>query len=129
MSDTISVINNNELTIITMFSHKDNEYLKYMRNKYDFESLKQSQVILTQITKVETKLSPEESIKQNKYQDDRLWKPELIKLVMVMLLLDFYLPLTRRNAVPKSGPHAFQDKGGWYIENSLTTLNQKDPSE
>ena len=23
--------------------------------------------------------------------------------------------------------HAFQDKGGWYIENSLTTLNQKDP--
>ena len=22
--------------------------------------------------------------------------------------------------------HAFQDKGGWY-ENSLTTLNQKDP--
>ena len=23
--------------------------------------------------------------------------------------------------------HAFQDKGGWYIENSLTTLGQKDP--
>jgi len=23
--------------------------------------------------------------------------------------------------------HAFQDKGGWFIENSLTTLNQKDP--
>ena len=23
--------------------------------------------------------------------------------------------------------HAFRDKGGWYIENSLTTLNQKDP--
>ena len=23
--------------------------------------------------------------------------------------------------------HAFQDKGGWYIENSLTTLNHKDP--
>ena len=23
--------------------------------------------------------------------------------------------------------HAFQGPGGWYIENSLTTLNQKDP--
>ena len=23
--------------------------------------------------------------------------------------------------------HAFQGPGGWYIENSLTTMNQKDP--
>ena len=46
-----------------------------------------------------------------------------------MLLLDFYLPLMAKICHEKVWSHAFQDKGGWYIENSLTTLNHKDPSE
>ena len=46
----------------------------------DFESLKQSQSNFDQITKaLETKLAPEDQSNKNKYQDDRLWKPELDK--------------------------------------------------
>ena len=46
----------------------------------DFESLKQSSSNFDAITKaLETKMQPENQQSNNKYQDDRLWKPELDK--------------------------------------------------
>jgi len=40
-----------------------------------------------------------------------------------------FLPASNGEEMPwqRVWTHAFQDKGGWFIENSLTTLNQKDP--
>ena len=51
----------------------------------------------------------------------------MIKLVMVMPLLDFFGSMQAKICLSREWSHAFQDKGGWYIENSLTTLGQKDP--
>ena len=95
----------------------------------DFESLKQSQSNFDAITKaLETKLTPEDQSNKNKYQDDRLWKPELDKTGNGYAIIRF-LPASNQEDMPwqRVWSHAFQDKGGWYIENSLTTLNQKDP--
>jgi hypothetical protein len=40
-----------------------------------------------------------------------------------------FLPASNGEDMPwqRVWSHAFQDKGGWYIENSLTTLGHKDP--
>ena len=95
----------------------------------DFESLKQSSSNFDAITKaLETKLSPEDQSNKNKYQDDRLWKPELDKTGNGYAVIRF-LPAPNGEEMPwqRVWSHAFQDKGGWYIENSLTTLNHKDP--
>ena len=95
----------------------------------DFESLKQSSSNFDAITKaLETKLAPEDQSNKNKYQDDRLWKPELDKTGNGYAVIRF-LPASNGEEMPwqRVWSHAFQDKGGWYIENSLTTLNQKDP--
>ena len=60
--------------------------------------------------------------------DDRLWKPELDKAGNGYAVIRF-LPAPDGEDLPwvKMYSHAFQGPGGWYIENSLTTLNQKDP--
>jgi len=95
----------------------------------DFESLKQSQSNFDAITKaLETKLAPEDQANKNKYQDDRFWKPEMDKSGNGYAVIRF-LPASNGEDMPwqRVWSHAFQDKGGWYIENSLTTLNQKDP--
>ena len=95
----------------------------------DFESLKSSSSNFDAITKaLETKLSPEDQSNKNKYQDDRLWKPELDKTGNGYAVIRF-LPASNGEEMPwqRVWSHAFQDKGGWYIENSLTTLNHKDP--
>lgn len=60
--------------------------------------------------------------------DERLWKPEVDKAGNGYAVIRF-LPATEEGGIPwaKLYSHAFQGPGGWYIENSLTTLNQKDP--
>lgn len=60
--------------------------------------------------------------------DDRLWKPELDKTGNGFAVVRF-LPAPDGEDLPwaKVYSHAFQGPGGWYIENSLTTMNQKDP--
>ena len=48
----------------------------------------------------------------------------------VMVTLSFgFLPAPDGETVPwaKVYSHAFQGPGGWYIENSLTTIGDKDP--
>ena len=43
------------------------------------------------------------------------------------MLLDFYLLCQAKTCLRKEYGLTPQRTGGWYIENSLTTLNQKDP--
>ena len=81
----------------------------------DFESLKQSSSNFDAITKaLETKLSPEDQTNKNKYQDDRLWKPELDKTGNGYAVIRF-LPASNGEEMPwqRVWSHAFQDKGGW----------------
>ena len=95
----------------------------------DFESLKTSSSGFDKLTKaLEENLNPEDSKKQNKYQDERLWKPELDKTGNGYAVLRF-LPASENEdmAWVRIWSHAFQGPGGWYIENSLTTLGNKDP--
>ena len=65
---------------------------------------------------------------KNSYQDDRFWKPELDKSGNGYAVLRF-LPAVKDEDLPwaRLWSHAFQGPGGWFIENSLTTLNKKDP--
>ena len=60
--------------------------------------------------------------------DERLWKPEVDKAGNGYAVIRF-LPAPDGEDLPwvKMYSHAFQGPGGWDIENSLTTLNQKDP--
>jgi hypothetical protein len=60
--------------------------------------------------------------------DERLWKPELDKSGNSYAVIRF-LPAPEGEDVPfaQVWSHAFKGPGGWYIENSLTTLKQKDP--
>ena len=60
--------------------------------------------------------------------DERVWKLECDKSGNVYAVIRF-LPAPNGEDLPfvKLYSHAFQGPGGWYIENSLTTLGQKDP--
>ena len=122
-----TLINNTEADNIG-YTKTTNTY-NTRRKNMDFESLKKSSSNFDAITKaLETKMQPENQQSNNKYQDDRLWKPELDKTGNGYAVLRF-LPASNGEEMPwqRVWTHAFQDKGGWFIENSLTTLNQKDP--
>lgn len=60
--------------------------------------------------------------------DERLWKPEMDKTGNGYAIIRF-LPAPDGEDLPwvKIYSHGFQGHGGWYIENSLTTIGQKDP--
>ena len=60
--------------------------------------------------------------------DDRIWKLDVDKGGNGYAVIRF-LPAPENEDLPfvKLYSHAFQGPGGWYIENSLTTLGQKDP--
>ena len=60
--------------------------------------------------------------------DERFWKPEMDKTGVGSAIIRF-LPAPEGEDLPwvKMYAHAFQGNGGWYIENSLTTIGQKDP--
>tara|TARA_E500000331_G_scaffold344417_1_gene380626 strand:+ start:77 stop:979 length:903 start_codon:yes stop_codon:yes gene_type:complete len=60
--------------------------------------------------------------------DERFWKPEVDASGNGYAVIRF-LPAPEGQTVPwaKVYSHAFQGPGGWYIENSLTTINEKDP--
>jgi len=60
--------------------------------------------------------------------DERVWKPDVDKSGNGYAVIRF-LPPPEGEDLPfvKIYSHGFQGPGGWYIENSLTTLNQKDP--
>lgn len=91
-----------------------------------FASLKkQSGSVFEKLTKEVEKISNPES---GSGADERLWKPEMDKSGNGYAVIRF-LPAPEGEDLPwaKIWSHAFQGPGGWYIENSLTTLNKKDP--
>ena len=89
-------------------------------------ALKRSRSNLDALTKELSGVSSNNN--QKSYVDDRFWKPELDKTGNGYAVLRF-LPAVKDEDLPwvKMWSHAFQGPGGWFIENSLTTMNQKDP--
>ena len=69
-----------------------------------------------------------EKMNTNSSGDERLWKLDVDKSGNGYAVIRF-LPAPNGEDLPfvKLYSHAFQGSGGWYIENSLTTLGQKDP--
>ena len=60
--------------------------------------------------------------------DERLWKPDVDKSGNGYAIIRF-LPEPNGEDLPwvRVFDHGFQGPGGWYIENSLTTIGEKDP--
>jgi len=88
--------------------------------------LKKSNSLNQLLGAVEKENAPQE---KKSYVDERLWKPELDKTGNGYAVIRF-LPAVDGEDLPwaKVWNHAFQGPTGqWYIENSLTTLGQKDP--
>ena len=90
-------------------------------------ALKRSKSNLDTLIGELNKVAEPQSQKQS-YSDDRFWKPELDKSGNGYAVFRF-LPAVKNEDLPwaRLWSHAFQGPGGWYIENSLTTLNKKDP--
>jgi hypothetical protein len=94
-----------------------------------FENLKKSSDVMSSLTKQLNKLSEAPAREQN---DDGFWKPELDKAGNGMAIIRF-LPapgVDGDDALPwvRVWSHGFKGPTGkWYIEKSLTTINQKDP--
>ena len=68
------------------------------------------------------------SKKSESYKDDRIWKPELDKASNGYAVIRF-LPTPKNEDLPwvRVFNHGFKGPGGWYIENSRTTIGDKDP--
>tara|TARA_Y100000287_G_scaffold110707_1_gene88836 strand:+ start:13335 stop:14219 length:885 start_codon:yes stop_codon:yes gene_type:complete len=90
------------------------------------QTLRKSNTLDKLLASVQEENAPQE---KKSYVDERLWKPELDKSGTGSAVIRF-LPAVDGEELPwtKLWKHAFQGPTGkWYIENSLTTLNQKDP--
>jgi len=92
----------------------------------DFKSLKAAsgKKSLESLTSELNKLSSGEG----KTSDDRFWTPTVDKAGNGYAVIRF-LPPPANEDVPfvRVFDHGFQGPGGWYIENSLTTLGKNDP--
>jgi len=83
---------------------------------------------LEKLTEQVNKLNDKSSEKKS-YEDTRFWKPTVDKAGNGMAVIRF-LPAAEGEDMPwvQLFSHSFQGPTGqWYIENSLTTLNKKDP--
>ena len=92
-----------------------------------FASLKKSRnSSLDKLLQESSKLS--QGGEQSNGPDERIWKPSVDKAGNGYAVIRF-LPEPKGEDLPwvRIFDHGFQGPGGWYIENSLTTLNQKDP--
>ena len=90
------------------------------------ETLKKSSSLDKLLNAVKEDSAPQD---KKSYKDDRLWKPVLDKSGNGYAVIRF-LPAVDGEDLPwaKIWNHAFQGPTGqWYIENSLTTISQKDP--
>ncbi len=88
--------------------------------------MKKSNTLDKLLSAAEAENQPQE---KKSYVDERIWKPQLDKTGNGYAVLRF-LPASDGEDLPwaKLWSHAFQGPTGqWFIENSLTTLNQKDP--
>ena len=90
------------------------------------ETLRKSNSLDKLLNAVKEDSAPQE---KKSYVDERLWKPELDKSGNGYAVIRF-LPSVEGEDMPwaKVWNHAFPGPTGqWYIENSLTTVGQKDP--
>ena len=90
------------------------------------ENLKRSNSLDKLLGEVQKENAP---LEKKSYKDERLWKPEVDKSGNGYAVIRF-LPAVEGEDMPwaKVWNHAFQGPTGqWYIENSLTTVGQKDP--
>tara|TARA_B100001939_G_scaffold330797_1_gene328237 strand:+ start:346 stop:1215 length:870 start_codon:yes stop_codon:yes gene_type:complete len=90
------------------------------------DTLKRSNSLDKLLNAVKEDSAPQE---KKSYKDERLWKPELDASGNGYAVIRF-LPSVKGEDLPwaKVWNHAFQGPTGqWYIENSLTTVGQKDP--
>jgi len=91
-----------------------------------FANLKKSRgASLSRLVQESNKLS---TTTQTSSADDRFWKPEVDKSGNGFAVIRF-LPEPTNEDLPwvRIFDHGFQGPGGWYIENSLTTIGEKDP--
>jgi len=96
----------------------------------NFDSLKRNRSSLEKLTKA-IEATTQSTTESGSREDPRLWQPTVDKAGNGMAIIRF-LPapsVDGEDALPwvRVFSHGFQGPGGWYIENSLTTLNQKDP--
>ncbi|MDP7367982.1 MAG: single-stranded DNA-binding protein [Candidatus Pacebacteria bacterium] len=93
-----------------------------------FASLKKSRS--NDLQKLQSEVDKINNPQNNKNfgDDERFWKAELDKSGNGYAVIRF-LPAPNEEDLPyvRVFNHGFQGPGGWYIENSLTTLGQKDP--
>src|SRR6056300_852993 len=68
---------------------------------------------------------------QKSFDDDRYWKPDVDKAGNGYAVIRFLpsAPQDGEDGMPfvRIWDHGFQGPGGWYIENSRTTLGEQDP--
>jgi len=88
------------------------------------EALKKQSNLSSLIDEYNKQTTPE----TRSFDDDRFWKPELDKSGNGYAVIRF-LPAPKGEDIPwqRMFSHSFQGPGGWYIENSLTTINKNDP--
>ena len=93
-----------------------------------FSDLKKSRRSSLEALIKETQKENSPAQSQNDSSDDRYWKPEVDKAGNGYAVIRF-LPAPEGEELPwvRLFNHGFQGPGGWYIENSLTTIGKKDP--
>jgi hypothetical protein len=94
-----------------------------------FASLKKSSGNLDKLTKALEQINS--NTQSSDSSEENFWRPEVDKAGNGYAVIRF-LPAPAADGddgIPwaKVYTHGFQGPGGWYIENSLTTLNEKDP--
>ena len=89
-----------------------------------FSALKKQSNLNTLLDEFQKQSSPE----TKSFDDDRFWKPEMDKSGNGFAVIRF-LPAPEGEEIPwvRMFSHSFQGPGGWFIENSLTTINKNDP--
>jgi len=92
-----------------------------------FASLKKSRS--NDLQKLQSEVEKINNPKNNySREDERFWKAEIDKSGNGYAVIRFLPPPNDEEmAWAKIFNHGFQGPGGWYIENSLTTIGQKDP--
>ena len=92
----------------------------------NFASLRKNRNSLDRLVQESQKLNTQATTNKNK--DERFWQPTVDKAGNGFAVIRF-LPEPKSEDLPwvRIFSHGFQGPGGWYIENSLTTIGQKDP--
>ena len=91
----------------------------------NFASLRKSRNSIDRLVQESQKLNTQVT---SNNRDERFWQPTVDKAGNGFAVVRF-LPESKNEDLPwvRVFSHGFQGPGGWYIENSLTTLGQKDP--